>query len=734
MDNIVKNESRRDFLKVSGTVAGGLALGFYLPQGPRVAQATASYSPNAWITIGTDNKVTVFVARAEMGQDVYTSMTMLVAEELNVDISKIKIEFAKPNEAYINKFFGLMGTGGSTSIRDAWETLRKAGASARMMLIAAAADNWGVDANKCFAQNGMVKGPGRKSATYGKLAEKASSMEVPKEVALKPASEWKYIGNTKLKRLDTQMKVTGTAGFGIDTRVPGMLYAAVQMPPMMGGKIANYDDSRAKRMPGVKAIVQYSNGVAVVADSYWNAKKAKDLLVVNYDAGPKKDNLNMTEIWNSLETASKMPGAVFREAGDVDAGMSKASKTIEATYKLPFEAHAAMEALNTFAHVQKDKTVIITPNQFQHIIPAVVSNVVGMKPEQIEVHTTFLGGGFGRKGQIDYVVHAAEISKLSGYPIQLIWSREDDMMHDNYRPAGIFNLKMGLTDSGEMSAFRFHSTSPSIAKALWPDLIKDNIDPFAVEGIDNYPYITPDLKLTYQMHDVGVNPGFWRGVSHNLNTVALECFIDECAKATGQDPIDYRIKQLDMGSTKHQWSGLSAGVPVGSRMAKVLTELKEKSKWGKKLPKGRGKGVAVMEGYNTVVAIVAEVTVSDNYDVSLDKVTAVVDAGTLVHPDQALAQIEGSIIFGQSAGIYGEITVKDGIVQQGNFDEYRVTRQHEAPDEMDIHFMKGDGSFVGGIGEPATAVIVPAIANAVHAACGKRCRTFPLTPDNIAAA
>ena len=357
-----------------------------------------------------------------MGQDVYTSMTMLVAEELNVDISKIKIEFAKPNEAYINKFFGLMGTGGSTSIRDAWETLRKAGASARMMLIAAAADNWGVDANKCFAQNGMVKGPGRKSATYGKLAEKASSMEVPKEVALKPASEWKYIGNTKLKRLDTQMKVTGTAGFGIDTRVPGMLYAAVQMPPMMGGKIANYDDSRAKRMPGVKAIVQYSNGVAVVADSYWNAKKAKDLLVVNYDAGPKKDNLNMTEIWNSLETASKMPGAVFR-AGDVDAGMSKASKTIEATYKLPFEAHAAMEALNTFAHVQKDKTVIITPNQFQHIIPAVVSNVVGMKPEQIEVHTTFLGGGFGRKGQIDYVVHAAEISKLSGYPIQLIWSR-----------------------------------------------------------------------------------------------------------------------------------------------------------------------------------------------------------------------------------------------------------------------------------------------------------------------
>ena len=732
-DTMIKNESRRDFLKVSGTVAGGLALGFYLPQGPRVAQAAASHSPNAWIKIGTDNQVTILVARSEMGQDVYTSMPMLVAEELNVDLSKVNVDFAPPAEVYINALLGGQITGGSTSVRDAWEKLRKAGASARMMLVAAAADNWGVDASECSAKNGMVMGPGRKKATYGKLAEKAASMEVPKEVALKPASEWKYIGNTKLKRLDTQMKVTGTAGFGIDTKVPGMLYAAVQMAPQQGGKVANYDDSRAKKMPGVKAIVQYSRGVAVVADSYWNAKKAKDLLVVNYDAGPNA-GLNMTNMWEGFERAAVEPGAVFREAGDVDAGMANASKTLEATYKLPFQSHSPMEPQNTVADVRGDKAIIITPTQFQQLVPHVVAGATGLKPEQVEVHTTFLGGGFGRRVEVDYCIDAAEISKAVGAPVKMVWSREDDMMHDSYRPASMMKLKMGLDSKGMMSAFRFHSTSPSISSRLFPSIMKDGVDPFSVEGIDNYPYATPDLKFTYQIHDTGVQVGYWRGVSHNLNAVALECMIDECAEAAGQDPIDYRLAQLDMTDTKHQWAGLSAGKAVGARVANVLKQVKKKAKFGKRMPKGQGQGVAVMEGYNTVTAVVAEVTVSDNYDVSLDKVTAVVDAGQLVHPDQALAQIQGSFIYGQGAGMTAEITVKDGVVEQGNFDTYRVTRQNEAPKKMDIHFVKNDSSFVGGLGEPATAVIVPAIANAVYAASGKRVRTFPLTPENIASA
>lgn len=730
MENIVKNETRRDFLKVSGTVAGGLALGFYLPTGPRVARAAAdSASPNAWVRIGSDNSVTILVARSEMGQDVYTSMPILVAEELEVDINKINVEFAPPAEIYINALLGGQLTGGSTSVRDAWEKLRKAGASARMMLVAAAADQWGVDAGQCKAANGTVTGPGGKRANYGQLAAKAAQMEVPKDVPLKPASQFKYVGNARIRRLDTEAKVKATAQFGIDTRVPGMLYAAVAMPPMMGGKVASYDDSRAKAMPGVKGVVQYSRGVAVVADSYWQAKKAKDLLQVRWDGGPNAD-LDMGKIWSGLEGASKQAGAVFREHGNLDQGMSSAVKTVQAEYRLPFLSHSPMEPQNTTADVRADKAVIITPTQFQQLIPHVVAGATGLKPEQVEVITTFLGGGFGRRVEVDYAIDAAEISKAVGAPVKMVWSREDDMTHDSYRPAGIYQLTAGLDSSGKPSAMRFHSTSPSISARLFPSVVKDGIDPFAVEGIDNYPYDTPNLKFTYQMHDTGVTPGYWRAVSHNLNAVALECFIDEMAHAAGKDPIQYRLDMLDMGSTKHQWSGLSAGVPVGARMKRALEEVRGKSGWGKKLPSGKGMGVAVMEGYNTVIAMVAEVTVTANYDVIIDKVTAVVDAGTLVHPDQALAQMQSTINFGQSACMWGEITVKNGGVEQNNFDMYRVARINEAPKVLDIHFIKSD-SVPGGLGEPGTAVIQPAIGNAIFAACGKRCRTLPFTPENI---
>ena len=730
MENMIKNETRRDFLKVSGTVAGGLALGFYLPNGPRVAQAAVpTHSPNAWVKIGTDNSITIMCARSEMGQDVYTSMPILVAEELEVDLNKVKVEFAPPAEVYINALLGGQLTGGSTSVRDAWEKLRKAGASARMMLVAAAASDWGVDAAQCKAANGMVTGPGGKKATYGSLAAKAATMEVPKDVPLKPSSQFKIVGNKGQKRLDTEVKVKGTAQFGIDTRVPGMLYAAVAMAPMIGGKVASYDDSRAKSMPGVKAVVQYSRGVAVVADSYWQAKKAKDLLLITWDAGPNGDN-DQKKIWDGLRTASEQPGAVFREHGDAEGTMGSAAKTIEATYALPFLSHSPMEPQNTTADVRADKAIIITPTQFQQLVPHVVAGATGLKPEQVEVHTTFLGGGFGRRVEVDYTIDAAEISKAVGAPVKMVWSREDDMTHDSYRPASLMKLSAGLDSSGKPVAMRFHSTSPSISARLFPSIVKDGIDPFAVEGIDNYPYDTPNIKLTYQMHDTGVTPGYWRGVSHNLNAVALECFVDEMANAAGKDPIQFRIDNMDMGSTKHQWSGLSAGVPVGARMKRALEEVRAKSGWGKKLPAGRGMGVAVMEGYNTVIAMVAEVTVSADYDVSVDKVTAVIDAGTLVHPDQALAQMQGTINFGQSACMWGEITIKNGGVEQNNFDTYRVARMNEAPKVLDIHFIKSD-STPGGLGEPGTAVIQPAIGNAIFAACGKRVRTLPFTAEHI---
>jgi isoquinoline 1-oxidoreductase beta subunit len=730
MENMIKNETRRDFLKVSGTVAGGLALGFYLPGRHNVAVAAeTTSSPNAWVKIAPDNTVTIMVARSEMGQDVYTSMPILVAEELEVDLSKVKVEFAPPAEVYINALLGGQLTGGSTSVRDAWEKLRKAGASARMMLVTAAANDWNVDASQCKASNGTVTGPGGKKATYGQLAAKAAAVEVPKDVPLKPSSQFKIVGNSKQRRLDTEAKVKGTAQFGIDTRVPGMLYAAVAMSPIIGGKVASFDDSRAKAMPGVKAVVQYSRGVAVVADSYWQAKKAKDLLQIQWDGGPNANN-DSKSIWEGIRAASEQPGAVFRESGNVESGMGQAAKKVESTYQLPFLSHSPMEPMNTTADVRADKAIIITPTQFQQLIPHVVGGATGLKPEQVEVHTTFLGGGFGRRVEVDYAIDAAEISKAVGAPVKMVWSREDDMTHDSYRPASLMKLGAGLDASGKPVAMRFHSTSPSISARLFPSIVKDGIDPFAVEGIDNYPYDTPNIKLTYQMHDAGVTPGYWRGVSHNLNAVALECFVDELANAAGKDPIQYRIDMLDMGSTKHQWSGLSAGVPVGTRMKRVLEEVRAKSGWGKKLPEGRGMGVAVMEGYNTVIAMVAEVSVSSSYDVVVEKVTAVVDAGTLVHPDQALAQMQSTINFGQSACMWGEITIKNGGVEQTNFDMYRVARMNENPKVLDIHFIKSD-STPGGLGEPGTAVIQPAIGNAIFAASGKRCRTLPFSPENI---
>ena len=731
MEIIVKNEARRDFLKVSGSAAGGLALAFYLPAA-RMAQAADGGSPNAWVKIAADNTVTIMVARSEMGQGVYTSMPMLIAEELEVDVNAIKVEFAPPAEVYINSLLGGQLTGGSTAVRDAWEKLRKAGASARMMLVAAAADNWGVDASKCSAANGMIKGPGGKKATYGSVAAKASTMEVPKEVPLKPASQFKVVGNTKQKRLDTAMKVRGTAGFGIDTRIPGMKYAAVAMAPMMGGSLISYDDTRAKNMAGVHSVVQYSRGVAVVAKDYWTAKKAVALLDPQWDAGPNAD-LDMTSLWSKMEDASNSAGAVFRESGDADQGLAQAANMITAEYRLPFQSHSPLEPQNTFAHVTADKALIITPTQFQQLVPHVVAGATGLKPEQVEVQTTFLGGGFGRRVEVDYAIDAAEISKASGEPVMMIWSREDDMTHDSYRPGGIFKFTAGVDAKGKLTALKFKSTSPSISSRLFPSIVKDGIDPFAVEGIDNFPYLADaGMNFSYVMHDTGVQVGYWRGVSHNLNAVALECFIDELATNAGADPIQYRIDMLDMGSTKHAWSGLSAGVPVGARMKNVLEELRKKANFGKKMPAGKGQGIAVMEGYNSIVGIVAEVSVDESMDVVVDKVTTVVDGGTLIHPDQALAQVQGSINFGQGAGMYSEITVKNGIVQQDNFDSYRAVRINETPKVMETHFIKSDGA-PGGLGEPATAVIVPAIANAIHAAIGKRVRTFPALPENVAA-
>lgn len=728
MKRAVADTGRREFLKAGGSVAGGLALGFCLPVAAGAAARNTSAKINAWIRIAPDDTITIVCARSEMGQGVYTSMTMLVAEELEVDPGKVKVEFAPVGQVYNNALLGAQLTGGSTSVRDAWEKLRKAGATARVMLISAAAKKWGIDPDECKASEGVVTGPKKRKATYGQLAARAAIMDVPKEVPLKALTHFKVIGNPKQKRLDTPAKVRGQAQFGIDVRVPGMLYAAVAMSPVIGGKVASFYDARARAVPGVKAVVQYSRGVAVVADSWWQAKKGKDLLQIHWDGGLSA-NTDQQTIREGLRSAAEQPGAVLFEQGSADEA-DKPAQSIEATYQLPFLAHATMEPQNTIADVRIDRAIIHTPTQFQQLVPHAVAGATGLKPEQVTVNTTFLGGGSGRRAEVDYVIDAAEISRAVGVPVKMVWSREDDMAHDAYHPASVIKISADVDAGGKPAVLRIHSTSPAVANDLASVFIGESVDPLAPGRVDNYPYDTPGMKLTYQAHDTGVPTSSWRAVSHGFNAIVLECFIDELATSAGKDAIHFRLDMLDNKPAGRRQSGLPAEMPASARVKRVLEEVRSKSSWGRPLATGRGMGIALIQACNTVIAMVAQVNVSVALDVAVEKVTAVVDAGIIVHPDQALAQIQGAIIVGLSACMWGEITIENGGIAQTNFDSYRVARMSDAPKTLDISFIGSDGA-PGGLGEPAVAVVQAAIGNAIFAACGKRCRTLPYTPENI---
>ncbi len=736
--------SRRDFLKTSAFASSGLVLGFSLTgiRNDTIAGVTSA-SPNAFLEIDSDNNITIFSPQSEMGQDVYTSMPMLIAEELEVDLQSVRVEIGKPGPSeYNNSYFGVQLVGASTSVRAFWEKLRRAGASARLMLINAAAQGWEVNSSSCSVKNGIVFGPGGQKVSYGEVAEAASRLEIPKEVDLKPSSEWKYIGNSQFRRLDTKDKVTGQAKFSIDTKLPGMRYAAIRMPSIIGATVVAYDDSRAKALPGVNNIVKLepfstfgglvNGGVAVVAESYWIAKQALDLIDIKWD-GSKNENFGSAELWAGMENASETPGLPFRSEGDVERGLNDSAKILRASYRMPFLSHAPMEPVCCTADVGQNRATIIVGHQLQTLIPSEVGKITGLKPEQIDVHTTFVGGGFGRKHGMDFVLQAAFISKASGVPVNLIWSREDDMTHDSYRPAAIINMEAGLDSQGKPIAMRFESTSPSISAIYFPPLIVDGIDPWSVEGIDNYPYDTPNLMFTYKDHPTPLAPGYFRSVSNNLNVMAMECFIDECALKAKKDPLEYRLQMLEMESKKYPLSVYTtgAGIATGARMKRALMMLKERSNWGEDVPDGNGRGMSLMEAYNTVVAAIVEVTVSATFDVLVNKVVIVADAGVIVRPDQALAQIEGSIVMGLSAALWGEVTVEGGEIQQTNFDTYRVARINEIPKVNEIHFVDNDGTYVGGLGEPVTAAVQPALGNAIFSACGKRVRSLPFTPENI---
>ena len=700
--------SRRSFLKTSATVTGGLILGFNLPgtQGEAMAAGTV-HTPNAWVHIADNNVITLLSARSEMGQGVYTSMPMLIAEELNVDISQIKVAAAPPDAVYVNALLGAQITGGSTSVRDGWLKLRVAGAQVREMLITAAAARWNVDRDLIKADKGMIYGPKGLKSTYGDLAQLAASMPVPENPPIKDPKDFKIVGK-RTKRVDTPAKVNGTAEFGIDVKLPGMVYASLAQCPVIGGKVKSFDGSKAKASAGVIDVVQIDDGVAVVANSWWQAKKARDLLNIQWDegAGTALSDASVIEgTRQALKTGKVLE--ITKPQGDVAAALKGAAKVVEAEYIIPMQAHAPLEPMNFTAHVQGNKALLIGPTQFQQGAQGAVAGALGMKPEDVTLQTTFLGGGFGRRLELDFIVQAAQISKAVNKPVKLLWTREDDMTHDFYRPVGVNQIKAGLDASGKPVGVHFKVASQSVTQRAF-GLPKDTMDPFMAEAaVTGYNIANTQHDLV--IHDTGIRVGYWRAVSHNMNAFANESFMDELAKAAGKDPYEYRMSLL-------------ADKP---RFANVLKLAADKAGWGKPLAKGHALGIALMEGYDTYMAQVAEVSLDDQGEVRVHRVSVAADLGHMVNPDTVEAQIQSSIIFGMGAALKHQITMTAGRVQETNYHNFQPVRMNEVP-KIDIVLVKSTEK-PGGIGEPATAVVAPAIANAVAKLTGKRVRRLPIT-------
>ena len=704
--------NRRDFLKTTSITTTGLIMGVVLPGTVRESVAAGTlHTPNAWVHIADDNSITLISARSEMGQGVYTSMPMLIAEELNVDVTKITVAAAPPGAQYANAFLGAMITGGSTSVREGWEKLRVAGAQVREMLVAAAAQEWGVDASTVKANNGMLTGPGGKKATYGQMAEAASKQPVPEKPFIKAAKDFRVVGK-RIPRTDVPAKVNGTAQFGIDVRLPGMVYASLEQSPVIGGTVKSVDSAAAKAMPGVVDVVQIPDGVAVVASSYWGAVKARRALKIEWDLGPGASLSTAGMIQSHMDAAKSGKVIPVQPAkGDAKGALGSAAKVVNATYISPLQSHSPLEPMNFTAHVTAGKALLIGPTQFQQGAQGATAAALGLKPEDVDVQTTFLGGGFGRRIELDFVVQAAQISKAVRLPVKLLWSREDDMTHDFYRPMGVNQLSGGLDANGKLTGLHHKVTSQSITQRAF-GLPKDTLDPFMVEYAVA-PYNIANTQHDLVIHDAGLRVGYWRAVSHNMNAFANESFVDELALAAGKDPVDFRMSMLE-------------GKP---RFQAVLQDAVNKSGYKKGAAKGRALGVALMDGYDTYLAVIAEVSLGADGEVRVHKVTASVDLGMVVNPEIVDQQIQSSIIMGMGTALKHSHTIEGGRIQQTNFNTYPLVRTNETP-EIIISQLKSSEK-PGGIGEPFCAAIVPALANAVAKLTGKRIRQLPLTGKAI---